>query len=73
MQDLLTKGIDEAGNVRSEETHEFKDSAIDRIPVEWEVEVMASVLTQPPKTLKTAILRLNQMIGTGYIAIRNHL
>lgn len=37
MQDLLTKGIDEAGNVRSEETHEFKDSAIGRIPLEWEV------------------------------------
>ncbi len=49
MQDLLTKGIDEAGNVRSEETHEFKDSAIGRIPVEWEVELIASVLTQPPK------------------------
>jgi type I restriction enzyme, S subunit len=38
MQDLLTKGIDEAGNVRSEATHEFKDSAIGRIPIEWEVE-----------------------------------
>ncbi|MCT7958992.1 restriction endonuclease subunit S [Laspinema palackyanum] len=37
MQDLLTKGIDENGNIRSEETHEFKDSAIGRIPVEWEV------------------------------------
>lgn len=38
MQDLLTKGIDEAGNIRSEETHEFKDSPLGRIPVEWEVE-----------------------------------
>ncbi len=37
MQDLLTKGIDEDGNIRSEETHEFKDSAIGRIPAEWEV------------------------------------
>jgi len=37
MQDLLTKGIDEDGNVRSEETHEFKDSAIGRIPVEWQI------------------------------------
>jgi len=35
MQDLLTKGIDENGNIRSEATHEFKDSAIGRIPVEW--------------------------------------
>jgi type I restriction enzyme S subunit len=37
MQDLLTKGIDENGNIRSETTHEFKDSEIGRIPVEWDV------------------------------------
>ncbi len=38
MQDLLTKGIDEHGNIRSEETHAFKDSPLGRIPAEWEVE-----------------------------------
>ena len=43
MQDLLTKGIDENGNIRSEETHEFKDSPLGRIPVEWEVKPLASV------------------------------
>jgi type I restriction enzyme S subunit len=37
MQDLLTRGIDEHGNLRSEETHQFKDSPLGRIPVEWEV------------------------------------
>jgi len=37
MQDLLTKGIDENGDIRSEGTHEFKDSAVGRIPEEWEV------------------------------------
>jgi type I restriction enzyme S subunit len=37
MQDLLTRGIDEQGNVRSEKTHHFKDSPLGRIPVEWEV------------------------------------
>jgi len=36
MQDLLTKGIDKHGNIRSEETHEFKDSPLGRIPVEWD-------------------------------------
>lgn len=35
MQDLLTKGIDEHGNIRSEATHEFKDSPLGRIPKEW--------------------------------------
>lgn len=38
MQDLLTCGIDEKGNIRSEETHEFKDSPLGRIPKEWEIE-----------------------------------
>jgi type I restriction enzyme S subunit len=38
MQDLLTRGIDEHGNLRSEQTHKFKDSSFGRIPVEWEVE-----------------------------------
>jgi type I restriction enzyme S subunit len=37
MQDLLTRGIDEHGNLRSEQTHRFKDSSLGRIPVEWEV------------------------------------
>ena len=36
MQDLLTRGIDEHGNLRSEQTNEFKDSPLGRIPVEWE-------------------------------------
>ena len=36
MQDLLTRGIDEHGNLRSEQFHEFKDSPLGRIPVEWD-------------------------------------
>jgi type I restriction enzyme S subunit len=37
MQDLLTKGIDENGNIRNEKTHKFKDSPLGKIPEEWEV------------------------------------
>ena len=37
MQDFLTRGIDENGKIRSEETHKFKDSSLGRIPEEWEV------------------------------------
>lgn len=43
MQDLLTRGIDEHGNLRSEQTHEFKDSPLGRIPVEWEVKPLGQV------------------------------
>ena len=37
MWDLLTRGIDEHGNLRSERTHKFKDSPLGRIPKEWDV------------------------------------
>jgi len=37
MQDLLTKGMDENGNIRDEKTHKLKDSPLGRIPEEWEV------------------------------------
>jgi len=36
IQDLLTRGIDEHGSLRSEKTHGFKDSPVGRIPVEWD-------------------------------------
>ena len=50
MQDLLTRGIDEHGNLRSEQTHKFKDSPLGRIPVEWEVRDLQSLLANvsPP-------------------------
>ncbi|MEZ4905701.1 MAG: restriction endonuclease subunit S [Spirosomataceae bacterium] len=43
MQDLLSRGIDEQGRIRSEATHAFKDSPLGRIPVEWEVENLGSI------------------------------
>lgn len=43
MQDLLSRGIDEQGNIRSEETHEFKDSPLGRIPKEWEVKAISEL------------------------------
>ena len=44
LQDLLTRGIDEHGNLRSEQTHEFKDSPLGRIPMEWEVIKLGTML-----------------------------
>ena len=45
MEDLLTRGIDEQGNLRSEETHQFKDSPLGRIPVEWDVKTIQDVVS----------------------------
>jgi type I restriction enzyme S subunit len=46
MQDLLTRGIDQHGNLRSEQTHKFKDSPLGRIPVEWEVVTLNQVVDE---------------------------
>jgi type I restriction enzyme S subunit len=43
MQDLLSRGIDENGNVRSEQTHKFKDSPLGRIPIEWEISTIGDL------------------------------
>lgn len=45
MRDLLIRGIDGNGNLRTEETHAFKDSSLGRIPVGWEVSRLESVGT----------------------------
>jgi type I restriction enzyme S subunit len=45
MQDLLTRGIDSHGNLRSEQTHQFKDSPLGRIPVEWEAKELRCYLS----------------------------
>lgn len=53
MQDLLTRGIDEHGNLRSEQTHEFKDSPLGRIPVEWEIQSLGTALRKIRGFLQT--------------------
>jgi hypothetical protein len=45
MQDLLTRGIDAHGQLRTEATHAFKDSPLGRIPVEWEVGIGSDYFT----------------------------
>jgi type I restriction enzyme S subunit len=50
MSDLLTRGIDEVGRIRSEETHEFKDSPLGRVPEEWEVGTFSDIAYINPKT-----------------------
>lgn len=69
MQDLLTHGIDEHGILRSEQTHKFKDSPLGRIPVEWEVASVSSVLVQPPKNGYSPVESSNwngtYMLGLG--------
>lgn len=43
MQDLFRYGIDENGQIRSGQTHRFKDSPLGRIPEEWDVKPLKSI------------------------------
>lgn len=47
MQDLLTRGVDDEGRIRTESTHEFKDTAIGRVPVEWDVRKFSEIFNFP--------------------------
>jgi len=75
MQDLLTRGIDEHGNLRSEQTHEFKDSPLGRIPVEWEVKKIIEVSTKvtdgdhhtPQRSVGGFYLLSARNVNDGYI------
>lgn len=78
MQDLLTKGIDENGNIRSEETHEFKDSPIGRIPVEWGSDKLQNCSRVIDSLHKTPIFSENGYpmvrvtdIKTGKLSLKN--
>ena len=69
MQDLLTRGIDEHGNLRSEQTHEFKDSPLGRIPVEWESAPLAVFVPSAEYGISTSlgqssysVLRMNNLL-----------
>ena len=63
MQDLLTKGIDENGNIRSEATHEFKDSPLGRIPVEWDIRNLTSLSCGGAQN---GFFKKPELVGSGY-------
>ena len=64
MQDLLTRGIDEDGNLRSEQTHKFKDSPLGRIPVEWESASLEVFVPSAEYGISTSLG------GSGYPVLR---
>ena len=55
MQDLLTRGIDEHGNLRSEQTHQFKDSSLGRIPVEWDCTLLSRFVPSAEYGISTSL------------------
>ncbi len=67
MQDLLTRGIDEHGNLRSEQTHQFKDSPLGRIPADWEVKELNDLVDE---SITYGIVQAGPNIGDGIPYIR---
>lgn len=70
MQDLLTRGIDEHGNLRSEQTHKFKDSPLGRVPIEWTFATLSHFVPSTEYGISTAlgeigvpVLRMNNLLG----------
>ena len=80
MQDLLTRGIDEQGQIRSEATHPFKDSPLGRIPEEWEVVMLGFMVeaidpqpdhrTPPSVEMGVPYLGINDIDALGNIDYR---
>lgn len=69
MQDLLTKGIDENGNIRTEKTHEFKDSPLGRIPKEWDVKKLDECINKNT-TITYGIVQTFEHILDGVPVLR---
>jgi type I restriction enzyme S subunit len=71
MQDLLTRGIDEHGNLRSEQTHQFKDSPLGRIPVEWDVQTLAQCAHRVVVGLASSTTHAYRDVGIPMIRNQN--
>ena len=69
MQDLLTRGIDEHGNLRSEQTHEFKDSPLGRIPAEWGT-LRLDQMTRPDSPITYGVVQPGRPDDNGVRFVR---
>ncbi|MDE0282895.1 MAG: restriction endonuclease subunit S [Gammaproteobacteria bacterium] len=67
MQDLLTRGIDEHGNLRSEQTHKFKDSPLGRIPVEWDVTKIGDQFVERKERGLTGLPVMSIVMNVGLV------
>ena len=71
MQDLLIRGIDGHGKLRTEETHDFKDSSLGRIPMEWDVRTLAECAERVVVGLASSTTHAYRDVGTPMIRNQN--
>lgn len=60
IKDLLTKGIDNEGDIRSEYSHKFKNSCFGKIPIEWELKKLDAI-----SKISSGLTLGNLYLGTG--------
>jgi type I restriction enzyme S subunit len=53
MQDLLTYGLDEHGQLRDPKTHKFKPSPLGWVPEEWEIVTLGEVVAEAKGFIQT--------------------
>lgn len=69
MQDLLTKGIDAKGNIRSEQTHKFKTEKGVRVPEDWEVKKLNNCIDKST-VITYGIVQTGSHVENGIRALR---
>ena len=67
MQDLLTRGIDKRGNLRSEQTHKFKHSPLGRIPAEWDVTKIGDQFVERKERGRTGLPVMSIVMNVGLV------
>lgn len=74
MQNLLTRGIDEHGRIRSEATHRFKESPLGRIPEEWEAVELAKLYASPIRDFGSfSMTNLIEFVDEGVPFIKSEI
>jgi type I restriction enzyme, S subunit len=70
LQDLLTRGLDENGQLRNPQTHpeQFKESAIGLIPKEWDIFKLLEVV---PRAEYGISVSLDDEVGTPVLRMNN--
>ena len=79
MQDLLTRGIDEAGNIRSKASHRFAVKNGIEVPEEWEVEKLGDICSLikdgthlPPKRVHNGVwlLGVSNIVDSEWVLVK---
>lgn len=67
MQDLLARGIDEHGRIRTEKTHTFVESAVGKIPEGWRVVSVADLFERRVQRGKPDLPVMSIVMGDGLV------